>query len=742
MIILNHFVLSAYLTSATTLLLGLFVLVIKRPWQRLYIVFAAYSFSIAFWSFCVARFTPSFSDPGLTWGRMLHIGAALVPVLFLHFVHELLRLENPKFSKSVLAVAYVATGAFIILALSGLMLITGVTNRSEYSYPTPGPLYPFFFAYVLLSIVLGIWRLLRAFIQSSGARRNQLKYLVLFSSIGYLGIMKHFLILVGLEPFPLYPYGTYAAPIYVLAVMYAITRYRLLDITVTLTRFATFILFYLPLLLLPIIGGNVMQPLLMSWIGAKWWIIPTAFEALFAAVGLIAYRYVGQLAESRVLADQRRYQSTLRRASEGMTRIHKIQHLLKLTVRILAGTVGLTHASIYLADPKTKRYVQQTRRGKDGRPIGDVLEPDDPLIKYLLVHKNAVVAEELHLQRQQTPESGLREVEMSLRRLGAALIIPSFVHDHLLGFVVMGAKRSGRMYTDDDLKVLSTLANQAALAIENAQFHEAEKERQAELFHTAQLASLGTMAGSMSHQINNRFYAECIMTGTLKNVWKEMDLTGVPEPVKQLILKTIETLQKVEDDTIRGGDIAKTLLNFSKPGKVARITFSDVLKSSTEIAQFRVKFDEIDFEPVISDPLPPLDGNLNQLAEVFFNLMANAYDAIKKKEEAVKDGHLKLLAGQTYKGRIAISVSAMTKNGVPWLKAVVHDTGIGVEAENMPSLFIPFFTTKATAEKGTGLGLYVLKKVVENHGGEIEVNSTYGEGTTFAIYLPAATGAA
>lgn len=329
-----------------------------------------------------------------------------------------------------------------------------------------------------------------------------------------------------------------------------------------------------------------------------------------------------------------------------------------------------------------------------------------------------------------------------MHRLGAAVVIPSFVHEHLLGFVIMGAKRSGRIYTEDDLKVLMTLANQAALAIENARFYETEKERQAEMFHTAQLASLGTMAGSMSHQINNRFYVESVVAGAQRTLLQEMDLTGMPEPAKDLIQKTIVAFQKIETDAIRGGDIAKTLLNFSKPGKMDRTAFPEIIKLAADLAQYRVKFEEIDFETVLSNPSPPLDGNKNQLTEVFYNLMSNAYDAIKSKEQKVKEGHLTLLEGQSYKGKIAVSATSTAKNGTTWLQVVVHDNGIGVKQEDLARLFIPFFTTKATAEKGTGLGLYVIKKIIENHGGKVEVNSAYGEGTTFAIHLPAAKGTA
>ena len=465
-------------------------------------------------------------------------------------------------------------------------------------------------------------------------------------------------------------------------------------------------------------------------------------EALFAAGGLVMYRYLQQKAEDRLLGEQRRYQETLRRASSDMTRIRSLPTLLKLIVHILTRTMRVSHATLYLFDPEQKQYNPMASRGS-GKPLSSVtVGLDDPLVRYLQAYKDAVVREEILLQRQQQAASvGLRELTDQLRRLSADCVIPSFVHDHLLGLVVMGAKLSGRMYTDDDLKVLMTLANQAALAIENAQFYEAEKERQAALFHSAQLASLGTMAGSMGHQINNRFYVEGILAGTHAKFLKSLDLSATPQSVNEAIQKTVTALEKIETDAVRGGDIVKTLLDFSKPGKMERISFPEIINLATELAQYRVKFDEIDFEPVLSNPLPPINGNKNQLTEAFYNLISNGYDAIKSKEEAVKEKRLTLLAGQTYKGKIAISITSIHKNGSTWLQAVVHDNGSGIRPEDLSRLFVPFFTTKATAVKGTGLGLYVIKKIIENHGGKIDVSSVSGEGTTFTLLLPEATGA-
>lgn len=260
------------------------------------------------------------------------------------------------------------------------------------------------------------------------------------------------------------------------------------------------------------------------------------------------------------------------------------------------------------------------------------------------------------------------------------------------------------------------------------------------MFHTAQLASLGTMAGSMGHQINNRFYAEAMMSGTFRELLKGADLTSVPEPVKELIEKAIITFDKIEKDAVRGGDIVKMLLDFSKPGKMEYAPFQEIIEMSRDLAQYRVNFEEIEFQPVWSNPLPPLYANKNQLAEAFFNFLSNGYDAIKSKEQAIQKGKLTFLAGQTYKGKLGISVTTVVKNGATWLQAVAHDNGIGIKPDDLSRLFVPFFTTKATSQKGTGLGLYVIKRIIENHGGRIEVNSVYGDGTTFTIHLPAAEG--
>ncbi len=717
------------------LLFGLSVFVYtKNPRSDVHRTFGLFCLSMVLWlaGFCMMYLSHD-ETKALWWARVGFMGIALIPAFEYHFILTFLHLRQPR----ILIFLYVIGIAGLVLGWTPFVY-KDIWKGFWGFYPSAGLLYPIFPISFSSAFMAGIWFLYRALrVEENSLRRQQLRYLLIAFAIGIPGVIDY----IVKYKIHIYPFGYIDAFLFLSITGYAIARHRLMDVNLAITRTTVFMAIYALGLGLPLFAALSFEEQLARNIGPHWWVWLWVSCALLATAAHYANIYFQRFAENRLLAEQRRYQATLRRASEGMTRIRQLPRLLKMTVGILSRAVGLTHVSIYLLDPETKRYIQQATKGQDGRPAVAALDLENPLIKYLLLHKVAVVMEELHMQRQQAEDPGLRDVEVTMRHLGAALVIPSFIHDSLLGFVVMGTKRSGRIYTDDDLKVLMTLANQAALAIENARFYEAEKERQAEMFHTAQLASLGTMAGSMSHQINNRFHAESIITGTLRSIWNEADLDGVPDSIKQLVQKTKESLRKVEDDAIRGGDIAKTLLNFSKPGKMERIAFSEVVELVADLAQYRVKFDEIDYEPVLENPLPLLNGNKNQLAEALFNLIVNAYDAIKKKEEEIREGRLTILPGQKYRGKLAISVTTATKNGATWLQAVVHDTGIGIKAEDLPRLFIPFFTTKATAEKGTGLGLYVIKRIVENHGGKIEISSVSGEGTTFTILLPIIGGA-
>ena len=195
----NHFTFSAILTSITTFLLGIFVLLKGRWEKKLYRTFALYCFSISIWSFCVTRFTPNFQDPTTLWGRFLHLGAILIPTFFVHFVLEFLGEKN----KKVLIVTYSIATTFLIFNFFTQLFIKGTINKPAYSFPKPTGVYPLYFTFFIFCVIYGLYKLFMASLVTSGIRRNQIRYLLWSSVIGYLGGLKNFMILIGLEVFPI-----------------------------------------------------------------------------------------------------------------------------------------------------------------------------------------------------------------------------------------------------------------------------------------------------------------------------------------------------------------------------------------------------------------------------------------------------------------------------------------------------------------------------------------------------------
>ena len=126
-----------------------------------------------------------------------------------------------------------------------------------------------------------------------------------------------------------------------------------------------------------------------------------------------------------------------------------------------------------------------------------------------------------------------------------------------------------------------------------------------------------------------------------------------------------------------------------------------------------MEFADIDFRSLLDRSLPPVVGNPRNLQQVFLNLMLNSIQAMPKG------------------GRLTISAAVEDK----YLRVEVHDTGIGIKAENLAKVFDPFFSTKEPGQ-GTGLGLAVSYGIIEAHNGKISVQSEESKGTTFSVYLP------
>jgi len=497
----------------------------------------------------------------------------------------------------------------------------------------------------------------------------------------------------------------------------------------TLPRSSLYALAYLALIGLPQVGLFLLKPFLQQLFGADWWYAPFFIMLATAVVAPLLYTILQRRAQERFLQEQQKYRQTLMQAAQGMTLVRDLKKLLNLIVHVLTRTVKTDNASVWLLDKKMSRFVLQALRAHDGVKLGDTIPVDHPIVKRVLEERHSLV-------REKQPG-----VAQEMDRMEAAVIIPSLAEDRMIGFLALGQKTSGKPYSAEDLEVFEILANQAALAIENAQFYEELKHTQADIFQTAKMASLGHMAGGMSHQINNRFHVLTILAGTLKATLKDLDPAALEaQRLQELWMRTLETLSKIEENALRGGDIVKTILKFSRPSQEYRLTdTSQIIATTLEVASYRVNLSLIDVVQDVPSDLPQVKGDSNQLADSLCNLVTNAFDAIQKKAEMIQEKQIAPSSKDPtpFRGRIRFRASVEHGQQKSWVVLEVEDNGIGITREELENLFIPFFTTKATTEKGTGLGLYVIQRILQQHGGAISANSTYGVGTKFTLKLPA-----
>jgi len=400
---------------------------------------------------------------------------------------------------------------------------------------------------------------------------------------------------------------------------------------------------------------------------------------------------------------------------------------------VVTKTVKIDFASIFLIDEQNHRYKLMVSRYSSTKDKTLDIDYDSQLIKYLMEHREPITYEEVELYLQSNPfDSKMALLEKELKELEAKVVVPSFSKNKLLGFIVLGRKLSGKIYSQDDLSVFSVLANQAALAIENALFYEEIKEIHEQLFQAEKLATIGTMADGLSHQINNRFQALSLITGDSLDIIKTTDFNNCSPEIKSVFEQIKYALEKIQTNVMQGGEIVQGLLKYSRPGQSSfeLLTFSKIIDGALEMVKYKVHLYELDINKHIPENLPLIKGNLIQLEEVFFNLIDNANDAIKEKEQLLRQE-----GKNDYKGKISISAE---QQGLQ-LKIILEDNGIGIKDNHKEKLFTPFFTTKVASKKGTGLGLYVIQKIIGYHGGTVNIDSTYGLGTKFEILLPIAT---
>ncbi len=235
--------------------------------------------------------------------------------------------------------------------------------------------------------------------------------------------------------------------------------------------------------------------------------------------------------------------------------------------------------------------------------------------------------------------------------------------------------------------------------------------------HKDKLATLGEMAASIAHELNNPLSS---ISFAAQLLLREAPQTGRQRQHLEMVGRNVAKIQK----------LAEALTSFARPSDGARDLVDPVraLEESVLLSEHEFRTRQVEVERDFAPEVPAVWANEGQLHHVFLNLLRNAAQAVETRVRQDADnggvawepGRVTLRARRDESGFVSIDVS---------------DNGCGIHPEYQERLFTPFFTTKPRGQ-GTGLGLYIVKQIVDDLGGRIDVQSAVNRGTTFRILLP------
>ncbi|HVM95124.1 MAG TPA: ATP-binding protein, partial [Candidatus Acidoferrales bacterium] len=460
------------------------------------------------------------------------------------------------------------------------------------------------------------------------------------------------------------------------------------------------------------------------------------------------------------------YRATIRSLSAAMASLLDLDEVVARVTQVVTAALQIESTAVCLVDAAEGGRVFVRLAGAE-----KLIEHDDePAVVELarLAQDNPGEFDVHALARNATPDhSG--SVVAFLERMGARVIVPLILRGRAIGFLLFGAKLSGQTFDADAIDLLRTLADQTAIAVQNAQSlqaleqlnrdldaqvrtrtaqlsgaYEELKSAQAQLVQAEKMASLGQLVAGVAHELNNpasfvyggleniregladlidvlRAYenapiSDATMRAAIEQKRRQVRIETRLEDLPELLRVSGEGLERIKK-------IVDDLRVFARAdsGERLPVDVSAAIDSTLRLLAHRIAGAGIvvstDFEPA-----PKIKANAGQLNQVWMNLLTNALDALEGRPEP----------------QIGVKVRNASDSGIDGVEVSIRDNGCGIAPEHLERLFDPFFTTKPIGQ-GTGLGLSIAYGAVKAHGGTIDVESRPGSGTTVRVRLPVAT---
>src|ERR1700736_4181496 len=732
---------------------------------------------------------------------------------------------------------WLIVAATIVVLCQTKFFLQGVRMSWVGSHTTPVPIYGqgvyIYVSYFVGAIaVLGIttWRDLR---RTTGSERTEIAF-ILIGGIAAVVVSLPLSLLLGgfFKPSQLSWFAPFRVVFFSIVVAYGIATRKMMEVGILLRR---------------LISYALLAAYLLALYALVWWLVVTALQSSVTTAHTIAHvtaavviafamapaRGISQRLAERLFigSHQLDFRATVSKAAKILASVTTLHDLLDRFANTVGEAVGSDRVFILL--PEKQGFSQRYPVVEPGSRYRLELTHDQATIAELESNREPIVLDEL---RRIRPTPQLQRVMRQLDSLEVALAMGIFARDHLAGVLLLGVRKSGRIYGATEQGALQVVCGQLAVAIENAELftevqnakvynetllqnltsgviaagtdgritvfnNEAgqitglnseemldrqldvlpmelaeplvttlqtgESQQDCELtlhfestdimirastsiFHgqdrqvlgalmvltdvtaikrlehqvrrSDRLASLGTLSAGMAHEIKNPLVSLKTFAQLLPERYQDSDFRD-----------TFSNLIGHEIDRI--DSLVNQLLRFARPAKpiLKPLHAHEVLEKALTLVGHRLYQKDIKLNRSWQADVDTIHGDADQLEQVFLNFFLNAMDAMKTHGElSVKT---EIRSNEQWVSTLGSGngESNGSRQAREALLITIRDSGEGIRAEDIPHVFDPFFTTK---DYGTGLGLSVVHGIVQEHGGQIEVESEPQKGTAFHILLP------
>jgi len=631
----------------------------------------------------------------------LIIPATFIPVTFYHLCLKLAeRKETP-----LLWLGYVlASLALATVPFGGL--VAGVSPKLDFQYwPDAGPFLYLVIAIFLIYTALSTLTLLRGSKEHIGFRSSQMRFVLVSSAIGFFGGFTNFPLWYGIN---LPPYGNLIVFVYLLMVGYGVYNRRISGIYVDVFKAliylllaASFSMFYV---LCRAVFAIILQediPQSTYWVHA---VVAFVLSSLIFWAIPRARAWMENVLEMIFRKDRVSALAALAELPTKLSDLSDTEPIAKEIADSIENLLDVRGVGVFWLEAFGSSYKNAYSTSGFPSSIDDYeIALDGPLIRTL-----SETPECIHLDHVDECEGD--DFYAKLVRLkndfGVEVVVPIFASKEIYGLIFLQARNQVRLWSEEEINALFNVGAQIGLNVRVRDFERRSSE-------VDKLVALGTMAAGLSHEIRNPLVSVQTLGSLLSS---EASLDRMPEDFRKVLVRDIHRIESIVDG------VAAFSMNEDARKTVVRI--EEIVHSSIQLfsSDNRLQNGFIKFNPGPSTGIEVL-GNLDQLVQVFTNLLDNAWHATIESEEPA----------------IEMDIRLFSKMRSRWTEVSVSDNGKGISPSIADRIFDPFITSKDTGSRekkqGMGLGLAISKRIIENHGGVISVSESDLGGAKFTVSL-------